>query len=1276
MLKLINAERVRAGLRPVVLGSNAAAQLHAEAALENCFASHWGTDGLKPYMRYSLAGGYQSNAENGSGSSYCIGKSDGYRAIASVEQEIRDAMEGLMDSPGHRDNILDPWHRKINVGLAWDEYNFVAIQHFEGDYVEYDRLPEITDGVLSMSGTTRNGVGLRDGDGLSVQIFYDPPPRALTRGQVSRTYCYDSGLQIAGLRPPLSDDRYYTEDEFTATSQSCPDPYRVPSGAVGPRTLDEAHALWSEAYEASRASPETSITVPWITALEWTLTARDFAVSADIGDLQAEYGGGVYTVTLWGLIDGEDAVISTYSIFFDATAPNAYDIYREDPADGLSKPTATPTVSPSPSPTATPTPSPSPTATSTPSPTATPTATPSPSPTATPIPEPHLRHLGEKRYMLELINAERVRAGLRPVVLGSNAAAQLHAEASLENCFASHWGTDGLKPYMRYSLAGGYQSNAENWSGNSYYCVGESDGYRTIAGAEQAIRNAMESLMDSPGHRDNILDPWHRKINVGLAWNEYNFIVIQHFEGDYVGYHRLPEIANGVLSMSGTTRNGVDLGGDDGLGVQIFYDPPPHALTRGQVSRTYCYGSGLQIAGLRHPPADNRYYLQDDFSTDYRPCPDPYRVPADADGPRSLDEAHAYWREAYEESQVRPGTSITVPWITAIDWTLTDRDFALSADISDLLTGYGSGVYTVTLWGRIEGEDVMISKYSIFYNVSVPDTYGGYAEDTARARPDPTATPTAPQGDDSVSAMIKRVRPAVVRISGGSATGTGVIFDAKGRSGYIVTNHHVVAGRASVTVTVGDASEYDGEVVGVDPVRDLAVIRICCGSFVTLPFGDPSTLDPGSEVVSIGYALGIRGPASVTKGIVSAVRYEPEYLAEVIQSDAPINPGNSGGPMLSLDGRVVGINTYKFYEAGVEGLGFAISADTVVDRIPVLMAGTPIVEARPTALSDPEASWGPASGELRHDPEDGLIETQFAGVSEADMILEATFANPYDADEHPWDYGLMLRAEGGGPRYQVVLTSQRRWSVVWRAGPSEPYEVIAGGTSARMETGAGARNHLMVVAIGERGWVFVNGELMSPVDLGEATHRGDVAVITGSYRDHEMAGASTRFEDFTGRSMSRRYGPADGQLVHGDEGFVSQHWTGVQTRDLIAEAEFVNPAGGEWDYGVALRRSDDAWEVVSVTKGARWYHHSLQDGGGYAVTASGDLSSSRVRASKITRVLVMAIGGSGWLFVDGGLTAVLDLGHNDRRGGVSAVANFWIGHSARVEFSNFTVWAP
>ena len=122
------------------------------------------------YMRYSIVGGYQSNGENWSGSDYCITASDGYRTIVSIDEEIRDAMVGWMNSPGHQRNILDKWHKKVNTGLAWDRYNFVAAQHFEGDYVEYDPIPAIEDGILTLSGTAKNGVAFENERDLSVHI--------------------------------------------------------------------------------------------------------------------------------------------------------------------------------------------------------------------------------------------------------------------------------------------------------------------------------------------------------------------------------------------------------------------------------------------------------------------------------------------------------------------------------------------------------------------------------------------------------------------------------------------------------------------------------------------------------------------------------------------------------------------------------------------------------------------------------------------------------------------------------------------------------------------------------------------------------------------------------------------------------------------------------------------------------------------------------------------------------------------------------------------------
>ena len=385
--------------------------------------------------------------------------------------------------------------------------------------------------------------------------------------------------------------------------------------------------------------------------------------------------------------------------------------------------------------------------THTPTPTLVPTSAPTPSSssaTTTNAPtlgsSPALRHLEQKQFMLTLINAEREKAGADPVKLGDNIATQSHAESSLENCVSSHWGVDGLKPYMRYSLAGGYQSNGENGSGNSY-CITESSrspqGYRysPIGDIRQKVRETMEGWMDSAGHRRNILGPWHKKVNIGLAWDRYNFFAVQHFEGDYVEYKELPAIEIGILTMSGMVKNGVTFEEKNDLGVQIYYDPAPHTLTRGQVSRTYCYDAGRPVTGLRPPLTGGWYYSENEFTSTYTPCPNPYDVPYDAPGPRSHNEAHEFWQAAYDASQVREGRLISVPWITTQEWSTSEFEvidnqwvekkgvFSVKADLSDVLTKHGDGVYSLTVWGSIGNERVVISKYSIFHGITPPDTY-------------------------------------------------------------------------------------------------------------------------------------------------------------------------------------------------------------------------------------------------------------------------------------------------------------------------------------------------------------------------------------------------------------------------------------------------------------------------------------------------------------------------------------------------------------------------
>ena len=367
---------------------------------------------------------------------------------------------------------------------------------------------------------------------------------------------------------------------------------------------------------------------------------------------------------------------------------------------------------------------PQPRPTSTPMPPSTPLSTQTPVPTATPQPalavSLDLRHIEEKRYMLSLINAERKKAGVGAVVLGDNIAAQMHAEAALDNCFSSHWGVDGLKPYMRYSLAGGYQSNGENGSGLDY-CIKASDGYAANSSINQEIRETIDGWINSPGHRRNLLNPQHKKVNIGIAWDKYNKLMYQHFEGDYVEYDRLPSIENGVLTFSGKTRNGARFNAD--TGQQIFYDAPPYTLTRGQVARTYCYDNGRLVAGLRKPLTGGWSYNTHEFSTTYSPCPDPYDVSPDAPPARSPSDAHRLWQEAYNASQSRAAQSITIPWITASEWTASGAAFSVKADISEILDEHGSGVYSLMLWGKMDGADTVISQYSIFQDVTPPANY-------------------------------------------------------------------------------------------------------------------------------------------------------------------------------------------------------------------------------------------------------------------------------------------------------------------------------------------------------------------------------------------------------------------------------------------------------------------------------------------------------------------------------------------------------------------------
>lgn len=214
---------------------------------------------------------------------------------------------------------------------------------------------------------------------------------------------------------------------------------------------------------------------------------------------------------------------------------------------------------------------------------------------------------------------------------------------------------------------------------------------------------------------------------------------------------------------------------------------------------------------------------------------------------------------------------------------------------------------------------------------------------------------------------LKRVRPAVVRINTDVGSGSGVIVQTQGSTGFVITNHHVIAGASLVHVIVEDRFTYEGQMLSSDPVRDLAIVMICCGNFQKALFADSTGVEPTTEVLVIGYPQNIDGAATVTKGIVSAVRFDVGLQAEIIQTDAAVNPGNSGGPTATLDGEVLGITTYKFLDS--EGLAFAVSSSVVLQQLPSLWATSPVVPPvpSPVPINIPTPASSPAPDAISDD---------------------------------------------------------------------------------------------------------------------------------------------------------------------------------------------------------------------------------------------------------------------------------------------------------------------
>jgi 2-alkenal reductase len=228
------------------------------------------------------------------------------------------------------------------------------------------------------------------------------------------------------------------------------------------------------------------------------------------------------------------------------------------------------------------------------------------------------------------------------------------------------------------------------------------------------------------------------------------------------------------------------------------------------------------------------------------------------------------------------------------------------------------------------------------------ETEGETEEETAQESPEGSPESQIVEGE-RLRELYEAVNPGVVNIRvyrqqagmTGQGAGSGFVID---EDGHIVTNAHVVAEAQAVTVIFYDGLEVRAEVVGTDFDSDLAVVSVAelPEGVVPLTLAEIEGVAPGDRVVAIGNPFSLGG--SMTLGIVSAIGRTiptadtPFSIPQAVQTDASINPGNSGGPLLSLDGRVVGVNAQIASQSGTSsGVGFAIPSNVVRRVVPALI---------------------------------------------------------------------------------------------------------------------------------------------------------------------------------------------------------------------------------------------------------------------------------------------------------------------------------------------------
>ena len=323
---------------------------------------------------------------------------------------------------------------------------------------------------------------------------------------------------------------------------------------------------------------------------------------------------------------------------------------------------------------------------------------------------------------------------------------------------------------------------------------------------------------------------------------------------------------------------------------------------------------------------------------------------------------------------------------------------------------------------------------------------------------------------------------------------------------------------------------------------------------------------------------------------------------------------------------------------------------------------------------EPILEW---NGDLTHTDNDNIDESfeKHRSVSVRDFIAETTFYNPYSSSEGKWDYGFLLSISVD-INYAIRVTSDGEWEHIQLI--EEGKRSLDQGTVA-LQRGADQSNDLRIIAVGDSGAFYVNGQFVT--ELNTSGERCDVRVGTGINRNYVISGRVTRCENFRVWSLDTpSSGPSSGSLEDKKDDSPVTFPTDISVRDFIAEATFYNPnssSEGKWDYGFLFRKSEDGkMYEIRVTSDGEWIY--VLKIGEKRTNIGQNKFNLHTGANQKNHLRIIVIGKQGWFFVNGEFERRLSIGELTDIGSIDIAAgivpeNETEGETTR--FEDFTVWS-